>query len=503
MKPGSVGSSRIPPMGTYTRREVGSRAAFAVAAASYGRIVGANDVIGIGVIGLGNISRGHLAAFTANADSRVTAVCDIYAPRLDAGVTRTGAKGYRRYEDLLADKDVDAVIVCTPDHWHAPMAIAAMQAGKDVDVEKPMSRTIDEAKRMVRTAHETQRILAVDSEHMAHGIWEPARKLVGAGLLGKLLWSQTSRSRNSREPPCNYPIDEGASPDNLDWEAFLGSAPKTPFSKERFFRWRRYRDYSGGIATDLFYHHVTPMVHVLGRDFPVRAVSAGGHSVVPESVMEVPDVFVIALDFPSRHTLVCSGSLQNSVELPIVVRGNEANIHFEGGHLRPNRIRLVPEEPYIDGFKERVAATGLDAMGTWLEEKRSVRTTDFSALPQRRKRQTAAMVLAEPHWRMRYQADLEARPEIGSAGAARDAYFQEVLAARSERLAVKPSLLIEAPPTPSFRSLFLESVRTRRPAPLDGELGYRSQVAVSLGVEAHRRNKAMAFDLATEQVREL
>ena len=162
-----------------------SRAAFAVAAASYGRIRGANDVIGIGVIGLGNISRGHLAAFTANANSRVAAVCDIYAPRLDAGVTRTGARGYRRYEDLLADKDVDAVIICTPDHWHAPMAIAAMQAGKDVDVEKPMSLTIDEARRMVRTAHETQRILAVDSEHMAHGIWEPARKLVERRSAGK------------------------------------------------------------------------------------------------------------------------------------------------------------------------------------------------------------------------------------------------------------------------------------------------------------------------------
>ena len=503
MTPGIAGPSRMPRMGTCTRRDVASRAAFAVAAASYGRILGANDVIGLGVIGLGNISRGHLAAFTANAGSRVAAVCDIYAPRLDAGVSRTGARGYRRYEDLLADKDVDAVIICTPDHWHAPMAIAAMQAGKDVDVEKPMSLTIDEARRMVRTAENTQRILAVDSEHMAHGIWEPARKLVDAGLLGKLLWSQTSRSRNTREPPWNYPIDEGASPDNLDWEAFLGSAPKTPFSKERFFRWRRYRDYSGGIATDLFYHHVTPLVHVLGREFPVRAVSAGGHSVVPESVMEVPDVFVIALDFPSRHTVVCSGSLQNSVELPIVVRGNEANIQFEGGHLRPSCIRLVPEEPYIDGFKERVAATGLDAMGTWLEEKRSVRTTDFSALPQRRKRRTVATLLAEPHWRMRYREDLEARPEIGSAGAVRDAYFQQVLAARSERLAIKPSLLIEAPPTPSFRSLFLESVRTRKPAPLDGELGYRSQVAVSLGVEAHRRNKAMAFDLATEQVREL
>ena len=209
-------------MDSVTRRAFTTRAAIAATAASYARIRGANESIGIGVIGLGNISRGHLQEFTQRPDSRITAVCDIYAPRLDAGVTQTGARGYRRFEDLIHAPDVDAVIICTPDHWHAPMAIAAMKAGKDVDVEKPMSLTIAEARKMVRTARETRRILAVDSEHMAHGIWEPSRSLVKAGLLGKILWSQTSRSRNTREPPFNYAIDESASPDNLDWEAFLG-----------------------------------------------------------------------------------------------------------------------------------------------------------------------------------------------------------------------------------------------------------------------------------------
>ena len=494
---------RIHIVSNLSRRQFGTGAAIAAAAASYDRISGANDVIGLGIIGLGNISRGHIQEYTRRTDSSITAVCDIYAPRLDAGVTTTGAKGYRRYEDLLADESVDAVIICTPDHWHAPMAIAAMKAGKDVDVEKPMSLTIAEAKEMVRTAQSTNRILAVDSEHMAHGIWEPARSLVAAGLLGKLLWSQTSRSRNTREPPFNYVIDEDASPDNLDWEAFLGSAPMRPFSKERFFRWRRYRDYSGGIATDLYYHHVTPLIHTLGREFPIRGVSAGGNWLTPPTVMEIPDVFVIALDFPSKHTIICSGSLQNSVELPIVVRGNEANIHFEDGHLRPNRIRLEPEEPYLEGFKERVVASGLDALGTWVEEKLPVRRTNFLGLPARRKRQMVSMLLAEPHWRQRYEEDVRTRPELATPGSARDTYLQSVFEERARGRSVKASLRIEAPPTPSFRQRFLESIRTRKPAPLDGELGYRSQVAVSLGVEAHRRNKAMAFDLDTEEVREL
>ncbi len=486
-----------------TRRRLGAGAALAATAVSYSRILGANDVAGIGIIGLGNISKGHIGEYTERADSRVSAVCDIYAPRLDAGVSQTGAKGYRRYRDLLADADVDAVIICTPDHWHAPMAIDAMQAGKDVDVEKPMSLTVAQAREMVRVAKETNRILAVDSEHIAHGIWEPARRAVAAGLLGKILWSQTSRSRNTRNPPFHYVIDRTASPANLDWDAFLGSAPKRPFSRERFFRWRRYRDYSGGIATDLYYHHVTPLIHVLGREFPVRAVSAGGLYGTPDAVMEVPDVLVISLDFPSRHTVVCGGSLRNSVELPIIVRGHEANIHFEGNHLRPRSLRLVPEEPFIDGFRERVAASGLDAMGTWAEERLPVRPTNIHGMSERRKRQMVAMLLAEPRWRERYESDARSRPGVAVPGDARDAYLQALFEQRAETLAVKPTLRIEALRTESFRHYFLEAIRTRKPAPLDGELGYRSQVAVSLGVEAHRRNKAMAFDLETEQVREL
>ena len=490
-------------MGRITRRTFAARAAIASTAASYRRIQGATNAIGIGIIGLGNISRGHLKEFTERPDSEITAVCDIYAPRLDAGVTQTGARGYRRFEDLLEDPNVDAVIICTPDHWHAPMAIAAMQAGKDVDVEKPMSLTIEEAREMVRTARETGRILAIDSEHMAHGIWEPARELVRAGLLGKLLWSQTSRSRNSREPPFNYPIDEGASPDNLDWDAFLGSAPKRPFSKERFFRWRRYRDYSGGIATDLYYHHVTPLIHVLGREFPIRAVSAGGNYGTPPEVMEVPDVFMVALDFPSKHSVVCSGSLQNSVELPIVIRGKEANIHFEGNHLRPSHLVLAPEEPYVAGFRERVEASGLDRLGTWVEQRRPVRPTNFAGLPERRKRQLVAGLLERRRWRERYERDSKSRPEISRPGEARDAYLQSLFEEREQIRSVKPCLRIQAPPRESFRHYFLESIRTREPAPLDGELGYRAQVAVSLGVEAHRRNKVMEFDLETEEVREV
>jgi len=484
-----------------TRRDLIRYSALAATAASYSRILGANDVVGIGVIGLGNISRGHVQEFTERAETAVTAVCDIYAPRLDAGITKTGAKGYHDYKDLLADSKVDAVIICTPDHWHAPMAIDAMRAGKDVDVEKPMCMTIDEAKQMVAVSEETGRILAVDSEHMAHGIWEPARQAIAGGVLGKVLWSQTSRSRNSRESPWNYPIDEDASPENLDWEAFLGNAPKVPFSKERYFRWRRFWDYSGGIATDLYYHHLTPMIHVLGREFPVRAVTAGGNYFTPEDVMQVPDTFVLSMDFPGQYTVVCGGSLNNSVELPIVIRGNEANLRFEGGsQMRPGSFYLEPESPYRSTFKEKVEMAGLDQMGEWIEKKGPVVRMDFISEPERKKRQHLGVLLAEPQWKARVDEDSRRRPEILQPGTARDEYFQKIFDERAEKNSIQLSLKIDAPESRTYRQHFIEAIRTRKPTPLDGHLGYRSQVAVALGVEAYRRDAVVRFDPIAEKI---
>ena len=484
-----------------TRRDLVRYTALAATAASYSRILGANDVAGIGIIGLGNISRGHLREFAERPESQITAVCDIYAPRLDAGVTKTKAKGYHDYKDLLADSKVDAVIICTPDHWHAPMAIEAMRAGKDVDVEKPMAMDPTEAKEMVRVSAETDRILAVDSEHMAHGVGEPARRAVAYGLLGKTLWAQTRRSRNTIEPPWNYPIDEDAGPDNLDWEAWLGNAPKVPFSKDRYFRWRRYWDYGGGIATDLYYHHITPLIHVLGCEFPVRGVAAGGNYVEPSEVLQVPDTFVISLDFPGKYTIVCGGSLKNSAEADIIVRGNEANIHFEGdSQTRPGFLRIEPEENFIEGFKERVTSTGLDDMGEWIEERRPLRKTNFVGQTPRRKRQLVEALFADPKWKGRYADDLKTSAAIANPGSARDSYFQKIFEVREQIRSVKASLWIKAPKTPTYRQHFLEAIRTRNPTPLDGHLGYRSQVAVSLGVEAYRRDKVMRWDLNKEKL---
>jgi len=470
-----------------------------LAAASARRVQGANDIINLAVIGLGGNGQGHLRGLDAlRNQAKVVAVCDIYKPRLEKGMQMTGAKGYHDYHDLLADSRVDAVIISTPDHWHAQMAIDAMRAGKDVDVEKPMALTIEEARRMVEVAKETGRVLAVDSEHTAHGIWKPARAAVHGGVLGKLLWSQTSRSRNSTTPPWNYSIDEDASPANLDWERWLGAAPKHPFDPERFFRWRRYWEYSGGIATDLYFHHVAPLIKVTGPEFPVRAVGSGGNWLYRTDVLEVPDTFIMTLDFPGKHTMVVGGSLANSLELPIAIRGHEANIVFHGpDQRRPSYLTIEPEAQFADAVREKVRRLGLE--GKWIGG-RSEEASRFRSLPRARQEQMIANVLGEAEVKAAYEAAVKKSPSLATNPEERIAYFARIFGRRARGRAGRAVFRIDSPPAESFAENFLRCIRTREKPVLDGELGYMVQVAVDLPVQSYRKNKVMFFDPASGRV---
>jgi len=461
-----------------------------------------NKVLGVGIIGLGGISRSHIRQLADLQDkARIVAVCDIYKPRLDWGMTVTKAKGYHDYRDLISDKNVDVVLVLTPDHWHAQMAIDAMRAGKDVDVEKPMALTIEEARHMVRVSEQTGRVLAVDSEHTAHGIWAPAKQALESGVLGKLLWSQTSRSRNSVEPPWHYAIDGDASPRNLDWERFLGSAPMRPFDTERFFRWRRYWDYSGGITTDLYVHHITPLIKITGPEFPVRATASGGHYAYPaSSQIEVPDTFIMALDFPSRHTLVCGGSLGNSIELPIVMRGHEANVFFYGpDHRRPDYLIIEPEGPFAGAFREKIRKSGLESEGKWLTEG-TARQTPFHLLPAERQEALIAGILGEADVRAEYEDAVRGKPALQSDRKLRVQYFGRIFDERARQSARRARFRVDARPAPSFIEDFIECVHTRRKPVLDGRLGYMVQVAVVMAVKAWREDRVVRFDPKAERL---
>lgn len=429
-----------------TRRELLRGAAALGSLPAMARAQAAGDIVNLGVIGLGDNGSSHLRSLDSLRNKvRIAAVCDIYKPHLERGVKATGAKGYHDYHDLLADRNVQAVLISTPDHWHAQMAIDAMRAGKDVNVEKPIAVSIADARRMVAVAKETGRILAVDAEHTAHGIWTPARIAVEKGVLGKLVWSQTSRSRNAATPPWAEKISPECTPENLDWNRWLGPARKVPFDPVRFYSWRRYWEYSNGIATDLYVHHLTPLMKVVGPEFPLRVVGAGGNWVFATEQVEVPDTFVMTADFPSKHTIVVGGSLANSVMTPIVVRGHEATILFYGpDQRRPTHLVIRPEPAFAGAVRERVAKAGLE--GKWVEA----------------------------------EAGFDADQNRGSG---RELVFR-----------------IESPPSESFFENFLRCIRTREKPIVDGELAYQTHVTIMMAVESYRRNIVAFFDEATGRV---
>ncbi|HME05558.1 MAG TPA: Gfo/Idh/MocA family oxidoreductase, partial [Bryobacteraceae bacterium] len=221
------------------------------------RVLGANDRIQLGVIGVGGRGSGDAASFQKfgekNNACQIVAVCDVYEKRKRTEAELYQCKGYSDYRELIARPDIDAVIIATPDHWHARMAIDAMNQGKDVYLEKPMCHTNEEIRDLVKAVHATKRVLQVGSQTTSADQWWKARKAIADGMIGQMLSSQGSYHRNSVKGEWNWPIDPDAGPDGkgdnyIDWKTWLGPAPERPYDADRFFRFRKYWDYSGGIA---------------------------------------------------------------------------------------------------------------------------------------------------------------------------------------------------------------------------------------------------------------
>jgi len=315
-----------------------SAALLATTAASRARVYGANDKFNVAVIGVGGQGGNHLRRLAKSKQTEVVGVCDIYKPRLKRAVEVSGGKAYHEYTDLLARDDIDCIWIATPDHWHAKMAIDAMRAGKDVYCEKPMARYWHEARDFYRVAQETGRVVQIGSQDTSRNVWREARKHIAANKLGKLVWSQTTIARNVRDGDWKYSVSLEAGKHNLDWERFLGPAAKRPYDPERFFRWRKYWDYSGGISTDLFVHVLHSLCIPLGNEWPTRCVSAGG--VFLHKDRETPDTFQSLIDYESGHTVFVAGTQANEQGLPVVIRGHEATMYLSGSdvEIRPERI---------------------------------------------------------------------------------------------------------------------------------------------------------------------
>jgi predicted dehydrogenase len=202
---------------------------------------------------------------------------------------------------VLARPDVDAVLIAAPDHWHMQMAVDAMQAGKDVYVEKPMVQAIEEGSRIIAAARQTGRILQVGSQHVSSIVYAKARELFRAGAIGELNLVEAWINRNSPLGAWQYSIPPDASPSTVDWDRFLGRAPRRPFDPVRLFRWRNYRDYGTGIPGDLFVHLFTGIHYVLDAVGPTRAVASGGLRHWTDG-RDVPDVMLALYDYPKTPT---------------------------------------------------------------------------------------------------------------------------------------------------------------------------------------------------------
>jgi predicted dehydrogenase len=332
-----------------------SAASVVATAASANRVMGANGRLRVGIIGCGGLAQGqHIPKLMKMKESdnvEIAAVCDVYQKRLDQAAATTGATPIKDYRAILDNKDIDYVAIVTPEHWHARMTLDAADAGKNIYCEKPMTWSIDQAKQVVKKIQETRVKMQVGVQGMSDDSYETAQKYVKEGKLGRVVQAQIDYSRNHKGDFWVSEPDKDVRPgENLDWNAFLGPAPKRPFDLDRFLHWRRYWDYSGGIATDLFVHRITRVIRSLDLKFPNRVVAVGGKWEFRESAAEIPDTFNMMLDYPDGLSVVVLSSMANDTPIPHVLRGHEATLEFNGGGfiIRPQgRFNKQQDQPEI------------------------------------------------------------------------------------------------------------------------------------------------------------
>ncbi|HVR71951.1 MAG TPA: Gfo/Idh/MocA family oxidoreductase [Vicinamibacteria bacterium] len=338
------------------RRTFGQAAAAAAIGTALGgrRVLGANDRVRLGFIALGNRGDQVLDAFLKHPDAEVVALCDIYEPYVDFAAAKVGGEPRRLkdYRKLLEMKDVDAVVINTPDHWHALQTIHACEAGKDVYVEKPLSLVVSEGRAMVNAAKRFQRVVQVGLQRRSAAFIREAAELVRGGAIGKVTVVRSFHIQNEWPKGIDNPPDEPA-PAGFDWDAWLGPAPKRAYNKNRaFYRFRWFRDYSGGQLTNFGVHYMDVIQWALGQDAPLAVTAMGGKFAVEDN-RDVPDTLEVLWLYPGG-TLV-TFSQYNANAAPAAL--NRAEIEFRGTkgtlYLRGNGYEIVPDDVTPNPFPAR------------------------------------------------------------------------------------------------------------------------------------------------------
>jgi len=320
-----------------------------------GKAQGAGERIAVGFIGLGAMGSGNLE-FAIRAGAQAVAVCDVYQPHLDRAVataTKAGhqVKAYKDFRELLADKSIDAVCISTPDHWHAYMTVEACKAGKDVYVEKPASVYVEEGQKMVQAARKYKRIVQAGTMQRSGGYFKKAREIVKSGILGDVTFCHAFQSGSTSKkgfgtPPVGTPV-----PTDLDWEMWLGPAPKVAFDLNRwgvkdkahpdygagFPTFRYFWDYAGGAMTDWGVHLIDPLHQMFDEVMPTM-VAAMGEKFYVEDNRETPDTMLATFHYPK---FLASYESRTANPLPMfglgfgagtTVHGTEATLFVNRGH---------------------------------------------------------------------------------------------------------------------------------------------------------------------------
>jgi len=261
--------------------------------------VAANDKIQIALIGCGGMGQGDAHSSTATGLTKLIAASDCYDGRLAhmQEVYGSGIFTTHHYEEILARKDIDAVIIGTPDHWHSKISVDAMNAGKDVYCEKPMVQHVEDGAAVVEAQQRTKRIFQVGSQRVSSVVYKKAQELFRAGKIGDLMVVEAWWDRNSAVGAWEYTVPPDAGLKTCDWERFQGRAPRTEWDPLRFFRWRCYRDYGTGVAGDLFVHLFSGLHFIVGATGPTRAFATGGLRFWNDG-RDVPDVLLGLFDYP-------------------------------------------------------------------------------------------------------------------------------------------------------------------------------------------------------------
>ena len=297
-------------------------------------IQGANNSVGVGYIGVGIRGEILMRRSEPGETVRILEVADLYDGHLERAKELVGSslRMSKDYRQLLDNKEINAVVIAVPDHWHKRITLDALEAGKDVYIEKPMTHRVEDGPPIIAAAKARNRIVQVGSQYQSMPANEKAIEIIKSGKLGKITLISGAMNRNTATGAWYYPIPPDASPQTIDWKRFIGPARWYEFDPKRFFQWRLFWDYSGGLPTDLFVHLITATHTLMGVKMASRVTAMGG--IYNWKQREVPDQMSAIVEYPEGLTLTLTATANNGHDYPLLtIMGTEGTLEYDGTRL--------------------------------------------------------------------------------------------------------------------------------------------------------------------------